>query len=102
MPPANWPQGIRPVMKTDGSQLNYDADDYSDFLDLTSPLTVISEPAATFKLSVDSLDDIVEGTESVIELCNLKDVFCHTVVSIYCFLPVSSASPLSFISMNLI
>ena len=60
-------------------ELNLDAIDYTDFLDYKS-LPVVTEPPVTFNKTEQQLEDVVDGTISIIELCELKDVYCHTQV----------------------
>ena len=44
---------------------------------------VITEPTPTKNLSESQLEEIVIGTSTLIELCGLEKVHCHTQV---CFL----------------
>ena len=48
-----------------------------------SKIEIKTEPPPTKKLSESQLDDVVNGTSSIIELCELEKVHCHTQV---CFL----------------
>ena len=41
---------------------------------------VITEPTPTKNLSESQLEEIVIGTSTVIELCGLEKVHCHTQV----------------------
>ena len=41
---------------------------------------IITEPAPTKKLSETQLDEVVNGTSSIIALCELEKVHCHTQV----------------------
>ena len=46
---------------------------------------IITEPTPTKKLSETQLDEVVNGTSSIIELCELEKVHCHTQVCFSCF-----------------
>ena len=50
-----------------------------------SKIEIKTEPPPTKKLSESQLDDVVNGTSSIIELCELEKVHCHTQV---CFLHI--------------
>ena len=41
---------------------------------------IITEPTPTKKLSETQLDEVVDGTSSIIVLCGLEKVHCHTQV----------------------
>ena len=41
---------------------------------------LVTEPVVCNELTIPQLDNIVNGTENVVDLCNLKDVYCHTQV----------------------
>ena len=73
---------IRYFQKTLLHELNLNANDYSEFLDYKS-LPEITEPPVTFNKTEQQLDDVVDGTISIIELCDLKDVYCHTQVIVF-------------------
>ena len=76
----NTAPGIRYFIKMDRTNLNLDANDYSEFLDIKS-LTTFTEPPCTMHLTEDQLVEILNGFSSVIDLCDLQDVHCHTQVS---------------------
>ena len=76
----NRAPGIRYFIKMDRTNLNLDANDYSEFLDIKS-LTIFTEPPCTMHLTEDQLVDILNGFSSVIDLCDLQDVHCHTQVN---------------------
>jgi hypothetical protein len=45
---------------------------------------LVTEPVVCNELTIPQLDNIVNGTENLVDLCNLKDVYCHTqVVSVF-------------------
>ena len=69
--------GVRKIVKYDRNQMNFNARDYSTFLKLDK-IEIKSEPPPTKHLSVSQLDEIVNGTASVLDLCGLNDVHCHT------------------------
>ena len=69
--------GVRKMVKYDRSQMNLNAKDYSSFLKLDK-IEIKSEPPPTKHLSEDQLEQVVNGTESIIKLCGLEDVHCHT------------------------
>ena len=71
--------GIRYFIKMDRTNINLHANDYSEFLDIKS-LTTFTEPPPTMHLSEDQLVDILNGFESVLDLCDIRDVHCHTQV----------------------
>ena len=41
---------------------------------------LVTEPVVCNELTIPQLDNIVNGTENLVDLCNLKDVYCHTQV----------------------
>ena len=45
-----------------------------------SKIEIKTEPPPTKKLSETQLDEVVNGTSSIIELCELEKVHCHTQV----------------------
>ena len=42
---------------------------------------LVTEPVVCNELTIPQLDNIVNGTENLVDLCNLKDVYCHTQVN---------------------
>ena len=76
----NRAPGIRYFIKMDRTNLNLDANDYSEFLDIKS-LTTFTEPPCTMHLTEDQLVEILNGFSSVLDLCDLRDVHCHTQVN---------------------
>ena len=42
---------------------------------------LVTEPTVCNELTIPQLDNIVNGTENLVDLCNLKDVYCHTQVN---------------------
>ena len=76
----NRAPGIRFFIKMDRTNINLNANDYSEFLDIKS-LTTFTEPPVTMHLSEDQLGDILNGFESVLDLCDIRDVHCHTQVT---------------------
>jgi hypothetical protein len=76
----NRAPGIRYFIKMDRTNINLNSNDYSTFLDITS-LTTFTEPPVTMHLTEDQLVDILNGFESVLDLCDLRDVHCHTQVT---------------------
>ena len=75
--------GVRKCPKTQLHQIDLMATDYSTFLRIET-IKVMTEPPPTMSLAEEQLDQIVDGTESVIKLCSLEDVYCHTQVSTIC------------------
>ena len=58
-------------------------------------IEIITEPPPTMGLSETQLDEIVTGTSTLLELCGLEKVHCHTqVCTYYIFLLVKSLSRL--------
>ena len=51
-----------------------------------STIEIKTEPAPTKKLSEDQLEEIVNGTSTLIALCELGNVHCHTQVCFLTFL----------------
>ena len=45
-------------------------------------IKIITEPPPTMGLSETQLDEIVTGTSTLLELCGLEKVHCHTQVCI--------------------
>ena len=45
-------------------------------------IEIITEPPPTMGLSETQLDEIVTGTSTLLELCGLEKVHCHTQVCI--------------------
>ena len=43
-------------------------------------MPLVTEPPPTMDLTIQQLDDIVNGHESVVDLCGLNDIPCHTQV----------------------
>ena len=76
----NIAPGIRYFIKMDRTNINLHSNDYSTFLDIKS-LTTFTEPPVTMHLTEDQLVDILNGFESVLDLCDLRDVHCHTQVT---------------------
>ena len=74
--------GVRKIVKYDRKQMNLNARDYSTFLKLDK-IDIKSEPPPTKHLSENQLEEVVNGTESIIELCGLDGVDCHTQGSIH-------------------
>ena len=64
-------------MKIEKHQINLNARDYSTFLKIDT-IIIMTEPPPTMFLTEHQLDQIVNGTESVISLCGLDHVYCHT------------------------
>ena len=56
------------------------ANDYSNFLKIKQ-MKIVTEPTVCKHLEISHLDDIVDGTATLVDLCDLKKVYCHTVVS---------------------
>ena len=50
------------------------------FLKVNKIPEIITEPTPTKKLSETQLDEVVDGTSSIIVLCGLEKVHCHTQV----------------------
>ena len=69
--------GVRKMVKYDRSQMNINARDYSTFLKLDK-IEIKTEPSPTKHLSENQLEQVVNGTESIIKLCGLDGVDCHT------------------------
>ena len=69
--------GVRKIVKYDRNQMNLNARDYSTFLKLDK-IDIKSEPPPTKHLSENQLEEVVNGTESIIKLCGLEGVYCHT------------------------
>ena len=59
--------------------VNYEADDYSNFI-LYNKLSYFTEPTVTMHLTTQDLDNVVEGKSSLVELCGLQKIPCHTQV----------------------
>ena len=59
--------------------VNYEADDYSNFI-LYNKLSYFTEPPVTMHLTTQDLDEVVEGKSSLVELCGLQKIPCHTQV----------------------
>ena len=78
----NRAPGIRYFTKMDRTNINLQAQDYSEFLDIKS-LTTFTEPPITFHLSEEQLVDILNGFVSVLDLCDIRDVHCHTQVKFF-------------------
>ena len=53
--------------------------DYACFLDVRK-MPLVTEPTPTMDLTIQQLDSIVAGHESVVDLCGLQDTPCHTQV----------------------
>ena len=53
--------------------------DYACFLYLKK-MPLVTEPTPTMDLTIQQLDSIVAGHESVVDLCGLQDTPCHTQV----------------------
>ena len=59
--------------------INYVIYEYSKKI---SKIKIKTEPPPTKKLSETQLDEVVNGTSSIIELCGLEKVHCHTQVCV--------------------
>ena len=71
-------EGVRSFQKYEKIEnANFWATDYSKFL---HNLDKVFEPTFTMHLNEDQLDDVVSGSSSIIDLCDLQDVTCHTTV----------------------
>ena len=51
-----------------------------------STIEIKTEPPPTKKLSENQLEEIVNGTSTLIALCELENVHCHTQVCFLTFL----------------
>ena len=69
--------GVRPFLKIQENQVNWDAQNYYDFIKLDS-LQCMTEPSVTMDLSESDLQNIIYGSENVINLCGLEKTPCHT------------------------
>ena len=69
--------GVRSFLKIQKHQINLNAQDYSTFLKIDT-IEVMTEPPPTMLLTETQLEEIVQGTNSVITLCGLEHVYCHT------------------------
>ena len=76
-------EGVRQYTKLEKIEdCNEFANDYSNFLNLRK-MKLVTEPTVAKHLTISQLDDIVNGTASLVDLCDLKKVYCHTVVSFF-------------------
>ena len=72
--------GVRIFSKiTKITDINEDALDYSNFLDLKN-MKIVTEPPVTMHLTNVDLDNIVDGQANLVDLCGLQNIPCHTTV----------------------
>ena len=75
--------GVRKFTKIEKIEdCNILANDYSNFLNIKQ-MKLVTEPSVTKHLEIPQLDDIVDGRATLVDLCDLEKVYCHTVVSFW-------------------
>ena len=73
-------EGVRQFTKIEKiEQCNEFTNDYPCFLDVRK-MPLVTEPPPTMDLTIQQLDDIVNGHENVVDLCGLREIYCHTQV----------------------
>ena len=78
------PNGVRKYVKIQPHQVNWGAQNYYDFIDFNT-IPIITENPLTMGLSAAQLDEIVDGSAKITELCEIQDAKCHTQVQAILF-----------------
>ena len=68
---------VRPFLKLQPHQVNWNAESYFEFLDYDS-ISVLTEPNLTMNLSELQLNDIVSGSLNFVTFSGLEKTYCHT------------------------